>query len=423
MTDAGLPEAPVFIVCNARSGSTLLRYLLDVHPAIACPPETRTVAVARSLMGFSNDLTGNPTLERLIRKRGRPEPTAQSVSTAREAITGIVAEHLATKGKTVWCDKSLDTVHSLELIARVFPEARFICLHRHAMDVVASLLESCRWGFGYFDIQPYVARQYNNLPMAMAEYWVHRTTIMTALEQSRASTYSLCYEHLVSDPAATLTGLLDFLGVESGADTVARMTDEAFHGSHDLGAADWKIPLTSSVEQRSVERGRAVPLDLIREPLRGRMNALLATLHYPQVTEGWNTSSALSDDVDRSLLAAEAPDRWADDLVLGLLARRLATHSGGPAPQPLRLVATYGCGAAISWRIDPERRTISRASEHPEAHESVTVTMRVEVLRSLATQGLASQSAFRLDMMAVEGLADDAGRLVLERFMSSLLTP
>src|SRR6202035_2611623 len=32
--------APVFVLCMGRSGSTLLRFLLDAHPELACPPET-----------------------------------------------------------------------------------------------------------------------------------------------------------------------------------------------------------------------------------------------------------------------------------------------------------------------------------------------------------------------------------------------
>src|SRR5580693_6282400 len=32
---------PVFVLCAGRSGSTLLRFLLDSHPELACPPETR----------------------------------------------------------------------------------------------------------------------------------------------------------------------------------------------------------------------------------------------------------------------------------------------------------------------------------------------------------------------------------------------
>src|SRR6185437_13455843 len=31
---------PVFVLCMGRSGSTLLRFILDAHPSLACPPET-----------------------------------------------------------------------------------------------------------------------------------------------------------------------------------------------------------------------------------------------------------------------------------------------------------------------------------------------------------------------------------------------
>ena len=34
------PSAPVFVACNARSGSTLLRWLIDSHDDLVCPGET-----------------------------------------------------------------------------------------------------------------------------------------------------------------------------------------------------------------------------------------------------------------------------------------------------------------------------------------------------------------------------------------------
>jgi sulfotransferase family protein len=37
---AGRLQDPVFVLCMGRSGSTLLRFLLDAHPELACPPET-----------------------------------------------------------------------------------------------------------------------------------------------------------------------------------------------------------------------------------------------------------------------------------------------------------------------------------------------------------------------------------------------
>ena len=32
---------PVFVLCSGRSGLTLLRFLLDAHPDLACPPEMK----------------------------------------------------------------------------------------------------------------------------------------------------------------------------------------------------------------------------------------------------------------------------------------------------------------------------------------------------------------------------------------------
>lgn len=420
MVEAGmLPTEPVFIVSNARSGSTLLRYLLDAHPDIACPPETKVVHAALTLLNVQNDLAGNPTMEMLVKKHGLPQPTPHSLTATRDIIAGMMAEYLAQRGKTVWCDKSLDTVHALDSIGRLFPRARYICLHRHAMDVVASVLESCRWGYGYFDLQPYIARHYNNFPLALAEYWTVRTRIMLVFQQSAAQTHALHYEHLVRDPESTLSGILEFLGLARDDELIKKMMEEAFHIEHEPGAADWKIPFTSAVEQRSVERGRAIPGDLIRPPVRDQMNALLARMRYPVVDGGWNTSSEVGDRVDRSLLAGAPVSRRVGALVDALLAPRLAEYEGS-AVRPLGLITTYGDGRADRWIIDTSAKTITR--DDSGAPPPLSVTTRAEVLQALLTGGLPSQSAQRLEMLAVAGAADDHESQALSRFLTTLLS-
>lgn len=42
-------NAPIFVLCYARSGSTLLRYILDTHPEIVAPPELHLLTAARQL--------------------------------------------------------------------------------------------------------------------------------------------------------------------------------------------------------------------------------------------------------------------------------------------------------------------------------------------------------------------------------------
>ena len=40
VSSGGASADPVFVLCGGRTGSTLLRFLLDAHPDLACPPET-----------------------------------------------------------------------------------------------------------------------------------------------------------------------------------------------------------------------------------------------------------------------------------------------------------------------------------------------------------------------------------------------
>jgi len=57
-------NAPIFILSAARSGSTLLRYILDHHPEIACPPESN-LSVAAEAMSFSTfSIVTNETIAR-----------------------------------------------------------------------------------------------------------------------------------------------------------------------------------------------------------------------------------------------------------------------------------------------------------------------------------------------------------------------
>jgi hypothetical protein len=45
----GASADPVFVLCMGRTGSTLLRFLLDAHPDLACPPETNVSALCGQL--------------------------------------------------------------------------------------------------------------------------------------------------------------------------------------------------------------------------------------------------------------------------------------------------------------------------------------------------------------------------------------
>src|SRR5690348_5483843 len=146
---------PVFVLCNGRSGSTLLRFLLDAHPDLACPPETNLPGLCAQLATVWSLIEGAP----LSATRGYepPEIPAAAIAGVRETMDRMVGSYLARRGKKRYCDKSLGTARYAELLLRVYPDARFVCVYRHPMDVVASGVEACPWGLAGYGFDPYIA--------------------------------------------------------------------------------------------------------------------------------------------------------------------------------------------------------------------------------------------------------------------------
>ena len=408
-----MPAPPVFILCNARSGSTLLRCLLDSHPEIACPGETRLAQLTASLLDVGTQLDG---------KRDGPVPSSAAPGAghaARDVISGIVAPYLAQRGKSVWCDKSLFTVDYLGPFAEVFPDARYVCLHRHAMDVIASGLEACRWGFRYYGFDEYIQRSTDNFVDALARYWLERTARIVSFEESgRAATYRMRYEDLVGDPEGALAGLLAFLGVDRASPVIRRMIADVFAADHGPGWGDHKMAMTTSIGSGSVGRGRAVPAMLIPPRRRSEMNEMLRVLGYAEVTDDWNVSGSADAVLDPPSAAASRAPR-VDRLVQGLLLPRLRSAPVADTPGA-DLVLTYGPGLRQRWRVDPKPKTITRLEDGADEH-GVQMTMRAEVLTDLLLRGVTVDSALRARMIRVTG-GQAAGRQNAQRLLALLVT-
>lgn len=273
-TSGNGPEpAPVFIACTARSGSTLLRWLLDAHPELACPGETDLAVLVQGYLRLASDLAG--------KRRDEAEVHARTRAMADE----LMQRYLVNTGKARWCDKSLSNVFHLELLATLWPSARFVLLHRHCMDMVMSGLEASPWGLSEYGFAQVAQMSPTDSVVALVAYWVDRTTRMLAFEQNFPDRcLRLRYEDLVERTDATLGELWSFLGV--AADDIS--TSRAFSAGHSsLGPADHQIWYTDGIHTDSVGRGARVPSEHVKEPLRANLNSLLAALCYELVDDDW----------------------------------------------------------------------------------------------------------------------------------------
>jgi hypothetical protein len=144
-----------FIVGRGRSGTTLLRAMLDAHPDMAIPDEAsflgRLIRARRSFErpdGFAVEAF----LDRLLGSQGfllwglAPDEVRKSFTTDPPdgfpaAARRIYALNARRCGKTRYGDKTPVFVMSMPLVASVLPEARFVHLIRDGRDVAVSRLQ------------------------------------------------------------------------------------------------------------------------------------------------------------------------------------------------------------------------------------------------------------------------------------------
>ncbi|HEV2375684.1 MAG TPA: sulfotransferase [Streptosporangiaceae bacterium] len=281
----GASADPVFVLCCGRSGSTLLRFLLDAHPDLACPPETFLPWLCAQLVRVWN----------LMDTGGRENCTAvapEVLTGVRETIDRIVGPHLSAQGKKRYCDKNLGTASHADAVTRVFPDAKFLCLYRHPMDMIASGIEACAWGLNSYGFDSYAAASPQNNVLAVARYWADYTSaILSVEERFPERCHRIRYEDLVADPEHVMGEVFSFIGVPP----MPGVSSSCFTRRERIGRGDRKIWDTSKVSHTSVGRGWQVPADMIPAPATERLNSLARKLHYVQISKGWGNGSRPDD--------------------------------------------------------------------------------------------------------------------------------
>jgi hypothetical protein len=181
------PVSPIFVVGCQRSGTTMLRLILDSHPRISCGPETR----------FLEDM------ERIVGKDWKRLsqygfPREEWLRRIAAFFDGVQGDYARSRGKPRWADKSPRYAMKLPFILELFPDAQVVHVIRDGRDVAVSH----RKRFGYWSCVKSAVKWPRYISEARA-----------AGRRLPAGQYhELRYEALVGDQEATLRDLMDFLG-------------------------------------------------------------------------------------------------------------------------------------------------------------------------------------------------------------------
>ncbi len=200
------PPAP-FVVGVPRSGTTLLRLLLDAHPLVAIPPETGfALAVADAPAGreeFAARVRGLEPWPDLAFGDAELDTILAAVDpwSAGGGLRAIYRAYARRHDKPRWGDKTPLHIEHMPRLAELLPEAHFIHLYRDGRDVAVSL-RAVPFAPGDGSIE------------AIAVAWRDQIACARSVRDALPHYCEVRYEDLVADPARILEELCAWLGLE-----------------------------------------------------------------------------------------------------------------------------------------------------------------------------------------------------------------
>ncbi len=206
---------PLFVLGVSRSGTTLLRVILDRSPGIAIPDESFFIPLlARRHRGnvnrarFVDDLRRLPTLRAWGLSADDIVPRLRPEMRAGEAIAAVFDAYAAKEQKPRWGDKTPMYMRHLPLLERLFPTAQYVHLVRDGRDAALSFLRMPEGTYTRTWAHP-------DTPAEFACLW--RSEVSEARERGKrlgpARYLEVRYEDLIAGPDDVVEGICDFAGL------------------------------------------------------------------------------------------------------------------------------------------------------------------------------------------------------------------
>ena len=213
MENNGRKNRPIFIISSPRSGSTLLRLVLNAHSKIAIPPPTLLFPYIFPYSHTYGDLQVEKNLDVLIDdilelQKSKPWPIELDSAILKDAIeersfAGIYAalhriwaEH---HDKPRWGEKTPPDIFFIGDILACFPDAQFIHIIRDGRDVAVDWMENLAWPKNIYS----TAVNWKDFVGAAAP-WRDKLDSDQLLE--------IYYESFVRDPQKITEEICSFLG-------------------------------------------------------------------------------------------------------------------------------------------------------------------------------------------------------------------
>ncbi len=293
---------PLFVLGVSRSGTTLLRVILDRSPGIAIPDETFFIPQLAHRHSspvdpdaFLDDLRRLPRLAAWgVSAEGLAASLRPGMSVG-EALAATFFAYAAKHGKPRWGDKTPMYMRHLGLIERLFPNAQYVHLIRDGRDAALAFLDMP---------EGVVTRTWAHprSPAGFACEW--RTEVRRARELGRRigplRYLEIRYEDLVADTASAVRSICSFADVPfehamleySGAvDVSAKPHHQRLLEPPTRGVRDWRTQMsrTDALAFEAIAGDLLAELDYeLLEPASERRTRRLPVSWYRARMAAWN---------------------------------------------------------------------------------------------------------------------------------------
>jgi len=219
-----IDNRPIFIVGAARSGTTLLQYMLRSHPDVSLPTaESHFFIPFYDRQDDFGDLTQLENIQKLLDEiyhshhyffdenmhglnfdaiQLATEIHHANITTIPDIISFIFQKNATAEGKTRWGDKTPYYVLHLDALLEMFPNAQIVHLIRDGRDCAFSMLER-KWDLWIFN---YYHAAYT---------WNKYVRAGKAFGKKHPDHYfEIRYEDILDQPETSIKNLCEFLDID-----------------------------------------------------------------------------------------------------------------------------------------------------------------------------------------------------------------
>jgi hypothetical protein len=231
-------SAPIVVGGCYRSGTSLIRRVLNAHPRIYCGPEVKF------FRDFRGDYVEDPIRHvRFMETVRSMLPEEDLLEILGQAFVKMHERAARMAGKPRWADKAPENVVFLDEWQRLLGEDwLFVHVVRNPLDTLASIAEA-----GFPVSIP------ADLESRVGLYLRYTSAGLDFGDANPDRYVRVVYEQLAREPESTLQTLMEHLGEDLAAEQLT------FGDSlHQKGLEDPNVTNTATVHEQSVDRWRTV---------------------------------------------------------------------------------------------------------------------------------------------------------------------